>query len=95
MLINKGASVGDVVTMKLVSGEELLGTLREETDSYVKVSKLKALTSTKEGLGMMQYVLTVDPEQDIKVNRAVIIMMEPTDKEFASSYTKATTGLIL
>ena len=95
MLINKGPTIGEVVTIKLTSGEELLGTLREDNPSFVKVSKLKALTSTKEGLGMMTYVLTVDPDQDININRSVIILMEPTDKEFASSYTKATSGIIV
>lgn len=94
MLINKGTTVGDVVTIKLTSGEELLGTLREDNVTNVKISKLRVLTSTKEGIGMMPYVLTVDPDTDITLNRSTIVIMETTDKEYASSYTKATTGLI-
>ena len=35
MIIDKGVSVGDVVTIKLTSGEELLASLVEETDKYI------------------------------------------------------------
>ena len=37
MIIDKGVSVGDVVTIKLTSGEELLASLVEETDKYIKL----------------------------------------------------------
>lgn len=95
MLINKGPTVGEVVTIKLTSGEELLGTLREDGATIIKVSKLRVLTSTKEGIGMMPFVVTADPDQDCSLNKSVVVLMEPTDKEFASSYTKAVSGIIV
>jgi hypothetical protein len=39
MLIDKGVTSGEVVTIKLTSGEELVARLDTETDTFVKLSK--------------------------------------------------------
>jgi len=39
MLINKGVGVGEVITLKLTSGEEIVAKLAEETNDYYKLSK--------------------------------------------------------
>ena len=36
MLIDKGVLIGEVITLKLTSGEELVAKLTEEKDSYYK-----------------------------------------------------------
>lgn len=95
MIIDKGVSAGDVVTIKLTSGEELIANLVEENDKYVKVSKPRVLASTQGGIGMAPYLFTVDPDKEIKIARSTVVVLEPTEKESASSYTKATTGLIV
>ena len=41
MLIDKGVSAGEVVTLKLTSGEELVARLNEETATHYKLSKPK------------------------------------------------------
>ena len=94
MIIDKGVSVGEVITIKLTSGEELIASLVEEKPAYVKVSKARVLTAAKDGIGMVPYLFTVDPDRKIKIQMSTIVVMEPTEKEYASSYTKATTGLI-
>ena len=38
MLIDRGVMVGEVITLKLTSGEELVAKLAEETDTYYKLS---------------------------------------------------------
>ena len=95
MIIDKGVSAGDVVTIKLTSGEELIANLVEENDKYVKVSKPRVLASTQGGIGMAPYLFTVDPDKEIKIAISTVVVLEPTEKESASSYTKATTGLIV
>ena len=95
MIIDKGVSPGEVVTIKLTSGEELIANLVEETDKYIKVSKPRVLASAQGGIGMAPYLFTVDPDKTIKIATATVVVLEPTEKESASSYTKATTGLIV
>lgn len=95
MIIDKGVSVGEVITLKLTSGEEVIATLVEETDKYIKVSKPRVLTAAQGGIGMAPYLFTVDPDKNIKIAASTVVVLEPTEKESASSYTKATTGLIV
>jgi hypothetical protein len=94
MIIDKGVSPGEVVTIKLTSGEELIANLVEETDKYIKVSRPRVLASTQGGIGMAPYLFTVDPDKTIKIAIATVVVLEPTEKESAASYTKATTSII-
>ena len=95
MIIDKGVSVGEVVTIKLTSGEELIATLVEDNSNFVKVSKPRVLASAQNGIGMAPYLFTVDPGKDVKLTKATIVVLEPTEKDYASQYTKATTGIIV
>jgi len=95
MIIDKGVSVGEVVTIKLTSGEELIASLVEETDKYIKVSRPRVLTAAQGGIGMAPYLFTVDQDKTIKLAASTVVVLEATEKESASSYTKATTGIII
>ena len=94
MIIDKGVSPGEVVTIKLTSGEEIIATLVEERDNFIKVGKPRVLTATQTGIGMVPYLFTVDPDRDVKIYKPVTVL-EPSDKESASQYTKATTNIII
>jgi len=95
MLIDKGATVGEVITLKLVSGEEIIAKLVEEkVDSY-RISKPLALSMTQKGIGMIPYLFTISPEKDIKINKSTVVVIEATDKEFADQYIQGTTGIKL
>ena len=95
MIIDKGVSINEVVTIKLTSGEELIATLVEERDQFIKVAKPRVLAQGQNGIGMVPYLFTVDPDRSVKLTRATIVVLEPTDKESAAQYTTATTGLII
>ena len=62
MLINKGISPGEVVTIKVVTGEEIVAKYVEETSTGHKVSRPMVLSMTQKGLGMMPMLFTVDPD---------------------------------
>jgi len=93
MLLDKGVSVGEIVTIKIISGEELIGKLVEETPEYIKLNKPRVLTAGQQGLGMAPYLFTVDPDKDVKLIRSNITVIEATFKEFADSYIQGTTNI--
>ena len=94
MIIDKGISAGDVITIKLASGEELIAKFVEENDTYVKVSKPRVLTSAQGGIGLAPYLFTVDPDKDVKIHKPIVVM-EPTQSDYASQYVSGTTGIIV
>jgi hypothetical protein len=95
MLIDKGASVGEVVTIKLTSGEELVAKLVEDGALFYKLGRPMVLTMGQQGLGMAPYLFTVDPEKDIKMLKSNVTVIEATEKAFADSYIQGTTGIKL
>lgn len=95
MLIDKGVSVGEVVTLKLTSGEEIVAKLVEETDSYYKLGKPMVIGMGQKGPGLMPYLFTVSPEKDIKLLKSTVTVCEATDKNFADQFIQSTTGIAL
>jgi hypothetical protein len=95
MLINKGVSVGEVITLKLTSGEELVAKLAEETDSYYKLSKPMVIGMGQKGPGLMPYLFTVNPDREVKLLKMTVTVAEPTDKQFADQFVESTTGIAL
>jgi len=95
MLITKGVAVGEVITLKLTSGEELVAKLTEETDAYYKLSKPMVIGMGQQGPGLMPYLFTVAPDADVRLLKTTVTVAEPTDQAFAKQFLESTTGIKL
>lgn len=95
MLIDKGISIGEVISLKLISGEEILAKLVEETDTEYKISKPLVLSVGQQGLGMIPFLFTVNPDKDLKISKSSVIVVTNTDKQFADQYLQGTTGIAM
>ncbi len=95
MLIDKGISAGEVITLKLTSGEELVAKLVEETASHYKLSRPMVIGMGQQGPGLMPYLFTVHPDKEIRLNKATVSLAEATDKGFADQFIQSTTGIKL
>ena len=95
MLIQKGVAVGEVITLKLTSGEELVAKLVEETATYYKLSKPQVIGMGPQGPGLMPYLFTVDPSRVVSLLKSTVTVAEPTDKTFADQFLESTTGIAL
>ncbi len=95
MLISKGVAVGEVITLKLTSGEELVAKLAEETDSYYKLSKPMVIGMGQQGPGLMPYLFTVNPDREVRLLKQTVTVAEPTDEAFAKQFIESTSGIKL
>jgi len=95
MLINKGITAGEVVTIKTTAGEEIVAKLIEDGDNGVKVSKPLCLTATKDGIGLVPFLFTTDPDAEVTINRSTVMVLAPTVKDAADRYTEQTSGIKL
>lgn len=95
MLIDKGFTSGEVVTLKLTSGEELIARFESEESDCYKISKTKVVGMGPNGPALMDYLFTVDPSKTIKLRKAAVTVIEHTEKGFADQYLQATTGIAL
>jgi hypothetical protein len=95
MLINKGITIGDVVTIKTTAGEEILAKLVEETETGITVSKPLVLTAGQKGIALVPFLFTTDLDQNITIARATVMALAPTAKDASDQYVQNTTGIKL
>jgi hypothetical protein len=95
MLIDKGVSVGEVITLKLTSGEEIVAKLAEETPTYYKLNRPQVIGMGPQGPGLMPYLFTVHPDKEVKLLKTTVTVAEATDETFAKQFIQSTTGIAL
>ena len=94
MLIETPYKVGDTVSIKLTSGEELIGRLDEEsTDTFV-LSKPLMVVAGQQGLGLAPFMFTVNPDAKFKIKSTSIVCVIKTADDMAKQYIQSTTGII-
>lgn len=94
MLIDKGFSSGDVVSLKIANGDEIIARFESETADEVKITKPLAVTIGPQGLGMMPWIFLGDKET-ITLKKIHVFAMIPSKKEAADQYMQGTTGIAL
>lgn len=95
MIIDKGVSIGEVITLKLTSGEELVAKLTEETPTHYKLSKPMVIGMGQQGPGLMPYLFTVNPSKEVKLLKTTVTVAEATDEVFAKQFLQTTSGIQL
>lgn len=94
MLIEKPITKNDIVTMKLLTGEEVLASYQEEDANVFKVTKPATIAQGPQGMGIVPWMMTSRTEK-ISINKNTVIAMAPTESEIAKAYTEATTNIQL
>lgn len=96
MLISTPYKDGDIVSIKVTSGEEIIAKLVEEKDNSIIVTKPFALVPGQGGgLGMMPWVLSISPDQKISINTNTVMLLHKTEEGIGKQYLEQTTGLTM
>ena len=94
MLINKGFSEGDIITIKIINGDEIIARYEDETADTVTINKPLALTMGAQGLGMIPWVFLGDAET-ITLQKSHVFFVVQSKKDAADQYMQGTTGIAL
>ena len=95
MLIDKGVVIGEVITLKLTSGEEIVAKLVDDGPVYYKLSKPMVIGMGQQGPGLMPYLFTVHPDKPVNLLKSTVTVAEATDTAFAKQFLESTTGIKL
>jgi hypothetical protein len=87
--------VNDIVSIKLVSGDEIIGRLEEKDANIVKLSKPVQIVASQQGMGFAPVCISIDDASVFTFQQAHIIFLAPTRKELVDAYIRATTGIQL
>lgn len=94
MLLQKSKfDEGDVISLKLITGEELLGKYVSEDMMEIVLAKPLVLALSKNGPAMAPIMMTADPDKDYAINKSAVITKALTDKGISDQYTYQTTGI--
>ena len=94
MLLSKPMATGDVVSIKLINGDELIARLEADDHKGITIDRPLALTMQGGGLGMVPWVLLGD-KNSITLTRDHIFAIVPSKKDAADQYVAGTTGIAL
>lgn len=94
MLIEKPVSNGDVVSLKLINGDEIIARLESDDHNGITISKPLAITMSAQGLGMIPWLFLGD-KSSYTLKREHVFVMVPSKKEAADQYMEGTTGIAL
>lgn len=97
MLISVPYKEGDVVSIKLSNGEEVIARYLGRDAASIKLERPVVLQMGPKGApALMPYFMTVAPDatKKIELNAAMVVMMASTDKPLADQYSAAMSGIV-
>jgi hypothetical protein len=95
MFIETPIKNGDTVTLKLISGEEVVGRLSDITESYFTLSKPMTFIMGPQGLGMVPYMFSAPQDANIKIKESAVTAIAKTDEPVSKQYVAQTSNLII
>ena len=94
MLISKPIASGDVVSIKLINGDELITRLESDDNETVTISKPMAITMGAQGMGLIPWVFLGESDK-ITLRKKHTFFIVPSKKEASDQYIEGTTGIKL
>ena len=95
MLIEAQYKVGDVISIKLSSGEEMIARFEDENEEVVTIAKPYILIAAQNGMALAPYMFTVAPDTKIKLKINNVICIVKSAKDAADMYIKQSTGIAI
>ena len=95
MLIETPYKVTDIVTIKILGGDEVVGRLTAIDNGVVTLNKPHAVMMGQQGFGLAPYVLTAGPDFKIDIKDEHIVCIVKTFEAVAKEYIKQTSGLVI
>lgn len=85
----------EITTIKLVSGEEIIGRLVSKDDDNVTLSKPVQIIASQKGIGFAPLCISIDDASEFKFKHQHILFTAATRSELEEAYIKSTTGIQL
>lgn len=93
MLVSKEYQEGDIVSFKIVNGDELVARIVGVDGDNYTISKPCTIMPGPQGIGMIQSLFTANQDVTVKLNKQHVILHAPSIDQIQSHYIKTTTGI--
>jgi hypothetical protein len=95
MILDKPVKQGATVSVKLTSGEEILGCYMSESSTQLVLEKPATISATPDGkMGIIPWMMTSRATK-ISLNMSTVVAFAITEDEIAKAYTQSTSVIKL
>lgn len=84
---------GDVVSFKMVTGDEIIAKVLEQTDSGFNVAAPCTVMPSAQGLGLMQSLFSAKEDVKIFLSNSHVMFHAESIEQMRVHYIKTTTGV--
>lgn len=93
MLVSKGYQEGDIVSFKLITGDEVVARIIDAGPLGFEVSKPCTVMPSPQGMGLIQSLFTAEADVNVILQKEHVIMHAPAIDAMQKHYIKTTTGI--
>ena len=99
MLKKPSLSIGDYITIRLQTGEEIVGPVTDITNEYIELAKPRMLI-IQQGqngpvAGLSVFMHLADPDQNFPFYKSTIITHAKLSENSKADYIQAVSGIIM
>lgn len=93
MLMQRPIKKGSVISIKIMTGEEIIARFEEESEEGLAVSKASIVAANPQGgLGLVPWMMSSAPDK-ITIKNTSIVAYSATVDEIADKFTEATSEI--
>jgi hypothetical protein len=93
MIIETPYKVGDTISFKLTSGEELVARLEAEDTKTYTLRKPMVLIAGQTGLGLAPFMFSVSPDGKFVLQAHSVSCLAKTEADIGKQYVAQTSGI--
>ena len=90
---NQTIASGDVVSFKMVNGDEVVAKVLDITDEGWQVSSPCTVMPSQQGLGLMQSLFSAKEDCKVFINKQHVMFFAESLEQMRVHYIKTTTGV--
>jgi hypothetical protein len=93
MLMSKDYSKDDIVSFKMVNGDEIVARVISIASDGWQVARPCTVIPGPQGIGLMQSLISADINTEVTIGRQHVMLHAPVIKQMQDHYIQTTTGI--
>ena len=93
LVSNNTFDAGDIVTMKLVNGDEIVAKVLKDDVLNYTIDRPCTVVPSAKGMGLIQALFTADTKRSIVLNKQHVMMAALSVDAMVKHYLQTTTGI--
>ena len=93
MLISNTRYDNEIISFKLLNGDEIVGRVLEYNAIDWKVERPCTVVPSQKGIMLISTLFTTEPDITVHINKNQVLLHAPTAKQVRDYYIQVTTGI--